>query len=391
MLITDTPTLESFCRDLENAPYIAVDTEFMRVKTYRPKLCLVQVAFGDVFAAIDPLAKDISLEPLFALLHSEVLKVFHAASQDLEVFLQVSGSVPTPIYDTQIASMVAGFGEQVGYAALASKIAKVTLDKASQRTDWSLRPLTERQIAYAISDVTHLCTIYETLKSRLDETGRSAWVAEEMTALADPEQYRVHPEDAYRRIKLRSPSRRTLVILRELAAWRERAADHRNLPRNWVVRDEALIEIASHAISTTKALERVRGMNNGKNFRDGDKLLGCVETALAIPESEWPELPPRRGPARGNDSLIALLQALLRDRSVEHGVAQQLIAKREDLDRLAVDDEADIATLRGWRRTIFGEDALALKHGRLALTGSAGTVKAVAIETDDAKTKEPAD
>ena len=380
MLITDTPSLEAFCRDLEGAPYIAVDTEFLRVKTYRPKLCLVQVAYGDAFAAIDPLAKDISLEPLFALLHSDMVKVFHAASQDLEVFLQVSGSVPTPIYDTQIAAMVAGFGEQVGYAALASKIAKVTLDKASQRTDWSLRPLTERQIAYAISDVTHLCTIYESLKTRLDETGRSAWVAEEMTALTEPGQYEVNPEDAYRRIKLRSPSRRTLVILRELAAWRESAADHRNLPRNWVVRDEALIEIASHAITTAKALDRVRGMNNGKNFRDAEKLFGCVETALNIPENKWPELPERRGPGRGNESLIALLQALLRDRSVEHGVAQQLIAKREDLDRLAMDDEADIATLRGWRRTIFGEDALALKHGRLALTGNGGSVKAVPID-----------
>ncbi|MBT5319330.1 MAG: ribonuclease D, partial [Chloroflexi bacterium] len=231
MLITDSRDLAAFCKRLEGAPYVAVDTEFLREKTYWPKLCLVQVAYDDEAAAIDPLAKDIDLDPLFNLMDDEsVLKVFHSASQDMEVFFSVAGRVPEPVFDTQVAAMVAGYGEQVGYATLAAQIAGVTLDKSSQITDWSIRPLSDRQIAYALGDVTHLCTIYEELDERLEESGRISWVSEEMAALTDTSSYNADPNLAYRRVRIRRPSRKVLAILREIVAWREETAQRRNLP-----------------------------------------------------------------------------------------------------------------------------------------------------------------
>ncbi len=377
MLITDSRDLAEFCRRLEGAPYVAVDTEFLREKTYWPKLCLVQVAYDDAAAAIDPLTRDIDLEPLFELMDDQdVLKVFHSASQDMEVFFSVSGRVPLPIFDTQVAAMVAGYGEQVGYATLASQIAGVTLDKSSQLTDWSLRPLSDRQIEYALGDVTHLCTIYEELDGRLEETGRGSWVSEEMAALTDVSSYKADPRKAYRRVRIRRPNRKALAILREVVAWREETAQRRNLPRNWVIRDDALVEISTHAPRTVDDLSRVRGLRgNAANGRDGEALLDAVQAALDMPKNEWPKIPPRRTPIRGHEALVALLQTLLRLRCEDHDVAPKLVATRDELNRIATTNDQDLRPLKGWRRELFGNDALELKAGRLGLTGDRGQVR----------------
>ncbi|MDA1257978.1 MAG: ribonuclease D [Chloroflexi bacterium] len=382
MLITETDDLAEFCRRLEGARYVAVDTEFLREKTYWPRLCLIQVAFEDEAAAIDPLAADIDLGPLFDLMDDQkVLKVFHSASQDMEAFFSVCGRVPLPVFDTQVAAMVAGYGEQVGYATLAAQIAGVTLDKASQITDWSLRPLSDRQIAYALADVTHLCTIYEDLEDRLEESGRTSWVSEEMAALTDLSAYRANPDDAFRRIRIRRPNRKALAVLRAIASWREETAQRRDLPRNWVIRDDALVEIATHAPKTEADLSRVRGLRgNAAKSNDGRALLAAVAAALDMPEDEWPELPPRRPALRGHETLVALLQALLKLRCDDHDVAPKLVATRDELDEIATSKNPDLRPLRGWRRELFGEDALALKAGRLGLTGDDGDVRVIKFD-----------
>ena len=385
MLITDTRALVDFLGRLEGAPYVAIDTEFLREKTYWPKLCLVQLAFGEDAAAIDALAPGIDLAPLFGLLDDrDVLKVFHSAAQDMEVFWKVAGRLPAPIFDTQVAAMVCGFGEQAGYATLASRLAGADLDKASQLTDWSLRPLSSRQIKYALSDVTHLCTIYDKLSAQVGENGRATWVSEEMAALTSEDRYLAEPREAWRRIRIRRPSRRALAVLREVGAWRERKAQQRDLPRNWVLRDEALVEIATHSPRTVKDLERVRGLSAAAaRGRDGQALLAAVGEALALSEDQWPELPPRRAPVRGHETLVALLQALLRLRCEAQGVAPRLVATRDELELLAVlddpSDEPDLRLLKGWRRDLFGDDALALKDGRLALTGEGPGVREVRV------------
>ncbi|MDP6824411.1 MAG: ribonuclease D [Dehalococcoidia bacterium] len=385
MLITDSRDLAAFCKRLEGAPYVAVDTEFLREKTYWPKLCLVQIAYDDEAAAIDPLARDIDLDPMFNLMDDEsVLKVFHSASQDMEVFFSIAGRVPEPVFDTQVAAMVAGYGEQVGYATLASQIAGVTLDKSSQLTDWSLRPLSDRQIQYALGDVTHLCTIYEDLEDRLEESGRTSWVSEEMAALTDISSYRADPREAYRRVRIRRPNRKALAVLREVVAWREETAQRRNLPRNWVIRDDALVEIATHAPKNVADLGRVRGLRgNAAKGRDGEALLQAVQRALDMRQSEWPEIPPRRPPIRGHEALVALLQTLLRLRCEDHDVAPKLVATRDELDRIATTNDENLRPLQGWRYELFGKDALDLKAGRLGLTGDHGQVRVLRPDQSD--------
>ncbi len=373
MLIQDTESLAEFCAQLQGAPYLAVDTEFMRESTYRAQLCLVQVAYGEHAAAIDPLADGIDLAPLYALLAEPgTIKVLHAAVQDLEIFLHATGEVPGPVFDTQIAASVCGLGDKPGYAKLTSELLGVQLDKASQAVDWSVRPMSERQVEYALGDVTHLCRIYEMLVTDLEEKGRSAWVAQEMEALMDPARYRVDPKEAYRRLKIRRPTSRDLAVLRELAEWREDAAIARNIPRGWVVRDDALAEIAQHVPKHTEQLTRVRGLKpHVAKGADGKAMLRAVERALASPKDEWPDAPQARTPLAGHEPLVALLQALLRLRCDAHGVSTSMIANRSDLDRIATEEEPDVPALQGWRRTIFGEDALALRAGKIALTGNA--------------------
>ena len=368
-LIADTASLAAFCRRLEDTPYITVDTEFMREKTYWPQLCLVQVAGPDEAQAIDPMAPGIDLAPLFELMvNPKVLKVFHAARQDIEIFHNLAGAIPQPLFDTQVAAMVCGFGDSVSYETLALQLARARIDKSLRFTDWALRPLSERQLQYALADVTHLRPAYEKLQKRLDHEGRTDWLAEEMAVLTDPRTYAVPPEDAWRRLKPRSSNPRFLAILRELAAWREREAQDRDVPRQRVIRDEALTEIAAHAPATVDELSRTRGLSKGSvEGRLGIALLEAVARAVATPESTWPQAPERVDIPRSLSPVVDLLKVLLKLKSDQHDVAQRLIASSHDIDAIASDDEAGVPALHGWRRTIFGEDALRLKHGQIGL------------------------
>jgi ribonuclease D len=372
-VITKTDALAGFCRRQQGASFVAVDTEFMRERTYWPILCLVQIAGPQEAAAIDPLAAGIDLSPLLALMADPgILKVFHAARQDIEIFFNLSGTVPVPLFDTQIAAMVCGFGDAASYETLVSKLARASLDKSSRFTDWSHRPLTERQIRYALADVVHLRTVYEKLQQQLASNGRAAWFAEEMAELSNPDAYRSDPSEAWRRFRLRGRiDARFFGVLRELAAWRETAARQRNLPRGRIMRDEAVLEIAAHAPKSIEALARTRSLGKGvAEGKLGGEILEAVQrgltataaAGLALPAAERAESLPGRGP------LIELLRVLLKQRCDDHQVAQKLLASAEDLEAIAADDAAPVKALSGWRREIFGNDALALKHGRLALT-----------------------
>ncbi|MCG8693061.1 MAG: ribonuclease D [Minwuiales bacterium] len=379
--ITSSDELAALCQRLGQGPYITIDTEFMRETTFWPRLCLVQMAGPDEAAIVDPLAEGISLEPLADLLADETtLKVFHAARQDIEIFYHMNGRVPGPVFDTQIAAMVCGFGESVGYETLVRKLVKEQVDKSSRFTDWSRRPLSNKQLNYALADVTHLRVIYEKLARRLDRSERTHWLQEEMDVLTAPETYAVHPENAWRRIKTRSRNRRMLAVLTTVAAWREREAQRRDVPRNRVLRDEALLEISAEPPSSVEKLSHVRGLSRGfAEGRHGRDLLAAVEAGLNLPKKDWPEaradepLPPGLGP------LVELLKVLLKMKCETHNVAQKLICNVADLERIAADDDAPVQALHGWRREIFGEDAIALKHGRIALAANGKAVKLVRL------------
>jgi ribonuclease D len=380
-LINDSVALAEFCARQQHAEFVAVDTEFMRERTYWPILCLVQVAGPQEAAAIDPLAPGIDLVPLAALMNDPAtLKVFHAARQDLEIFYRLSERVPYPLFDTQVAAMVCGFGDAASYETLVKRLAGAALDKASRFTDWAHRPLTERQVRYALADVVHLRTVYERLQQRLAKNGRAAWFEEEMTALVDPALYRAEPAEAWRRFRLRGRAdQRFLGALRALAAWRESAAQQRDLPRGRILRDEAVIEIASHAPQTIEALARTRSLARGvAEGRLGREILDAVATGLADPHPPAaipakPEMPPGLGP------LVELLRVLLKQRCEDFEVAQKLVASVDDLEAIAADDHAAVPALSGWRHEIFGHDALALKHGRLALTAGRNRIELVPL------------
>ncbi|HEX9489540.1 MAG TPA: ribonuclease D [Stellaceae bacterium] len=380
-LIDTSDALAAFCRRQAQARYITVDTEFIRDKTYFPQLCLVQIAGPDEAAAIDPLAPGMDLAPLFELMAaSTVLKVFHAARQDIEIFVIMAGAVPAPLFDTQVAAMVCGFGDSVSYETLAGKLAGAHIDKSSRFTDWSHRPLSERQLRYALTDVVPLRTVYEKLEARLAKSGRSSWLAEEMGTLTHPATYRQDPAEAWRRFKVRSNNRKLLALVRELAAWRETAAQQRNLPRNRLLRDESLLEIAAHAPTNVADLARTRGL--GKNFAEGKlggEILAAVTRVLATPESQYPVPPPRHEPPPGLGPLVDLLRVLLKLRCEENDVAQKLVADTEDLEMIAADDAAPVRALQGWRAELFGKDALDLKRGRIALTAGGKRIKLVRL------------
>jgi len=382
-LLTDKRAVAEFCEQLMRAAYVTVDTEFIRERTFWPRLCLVQIAGGDGAAAIDTLAPGMDLEPVFALMRNAgVLKVFHAARQDIEIFHHLGGEIPAPIFDTQVAGMVCGFGESVSYETLVSQIAKKQIDKSSRFTDWAQRPLSNRQIEYALSDVVHLRPVYEDLSRRLEKNERAHWLEEEMAVLTDPATYRMEPQDAWRRLKTRSHSRRHLAVLRAVAAWRETEAQTRDLPRNRVVRDEALLEIAAHTPRTTADLARARSISKGlAEGRMGSGILAAVADGLAVPESDLPELPPKAELPAGLKPVVELLKVLLKMKCERHGVAQKLVATTEDLERIAANDDAAVPALQGWRREVFGEDALALKHGRLALSVKGRAVRLVPTES----------
>jgi ribonuclease D len=313
-----------------------------------------------------------------------VLKVFHAARQDVEIFYNLSGAVPTPLFDTQVAAMVCGFGDSISYETLAGKLAGARIDKSSRFTDWAHRPLTERQVQYALADVVHLRRVYEKLRGNLDRTGRASWLDEEMAYLTDPAIYRLDPVEAWRRFRTRGGNRRFLAVLRELAAWRETAAQQRDLPRGRIIRDEQLLEIASHAPMTVADLARTRGLGKGvAEGKFGGEILAAIGRALALPEESYPPLPARYEPPPGIGPLVDLLRVLLKLRCEENDVAQKLVANSEDLEMLAATDDASIPALSGWRFEVFGRDALALKHGALGLTVSNRRIKLVRLAEDE--------
>lgn len=370
MIITTSQGVADFCRSLSQNSFITVDTEFLREKTYYPKLCLVQLSGPDKEArAIDPLVKGIDLSPLYDLLaDTRILKVFHAARQDLEIFYNLTGKVVSPVFDTQIAAMVCGYGDSVGYNNLVHDITGKGIDKSAQFMDWSHRPLTERQIDYALGDVTHLCDVYVHLAKKLEHQNRVSWVLQEEEILNNPSTYSNDPYEAWKRIKLRSPSRKTLAVLREVAAWREKAAQERDIPKSWMMRDETLADLASQAPRTAEELQKIRNMpKDHANGRIGEALLEAIRKALNAPKDEWPQVEKRKSMPPQAAATLDILKMLLKIQSSEHGVAAKLIATQDDLEAIVMDDEADVPALKGWRREVFGEDALALKAGRLAI------------------------
>jgi len=368
-MITDSGALKDACDRLSTADYITVDTEFLRDSTFWPKLCLVQVAGPEDILVIDPLVEGLDMSPMFDLMaNHEVLKVFHAARQDIEIFYYLSKRLPEPLFDTQVAAMVCGFGDSVGYETLVSNLANAKLDKASRFTDWSRRPLSDRQLTYAIGDVTHLRTVYEKLSAKLDRNGRMDWLNEEMAALMNPAQYIMRPEDAWKRLKTKATNRRFLGVLTEVAAWREREAQNRDVPRRRVLKDEALTELAGHPPKNTNELDHMRGIPKGfGNSRSAKGLVDAVTRGLEIPEEQLPKVTRPKSPPRGIGPVMDLLKVLLKMKCEEEHVAQKLVYNNSDLEQLAADDNADIPLLEGWRYDLFGKDALALKHGKLAV------------------------
>jgi ribonuclease D len=379
VLVTESSELAALCERLRGEPFVTVDTEFMRERTYWPELCVVQLGGKNDVAVVDALAPGLDLAPLGALLaDTAVVKVFHAARQDVEIFLQMFGAVPIPLFDTQVAAMVAGFGDQVGYDSLVAGLAGGQIDKAHRFSDWSARPLSPAQVAYAAADVTYLRTVYERLTVRLEQEGRIAWVAEELAALAEPATYRPDPMTMWERLRPRTSNRRMLGTLRAVAAWREREAQRINIPRQRLVRDESLLEIAATAPIETDQLSRIRGVTRG--FADGatgQSLLAAIAEAAALPEHELPEAKAQRDGPRPSPALVALLKVLLAEKAESHDVAPRLLASSEEIDRLATEDHPDVPALHGWRLGVFGEDALALKQGRIALGVNGRRIKLI--------------
>lgn len=380
-LITDTDALAAACEDLRDADFIAIDTEFHRESTYWPELCLAQVAGRGEPWAVDALAPGIDLAPLLDLLNDpSVPKVFHAGRQDVEIFLRLSGRVPEPQFDTQVAAMVCGFGESVSYETLVTRLAGAKLDKGSRFTDWRRRPLTDRQLKYALADVIHLRTVYANLTRELVKTGRTGWVAEEMAALTDPATYITEPEDAWRRLRLRSNDPRFLQTVRELAAWRETQAQARDLARGRLLKDEALLAIAAHPPQTRDDLANVRGVSRGlADGVAGAGILEAVARARAVPTEELPKPAKPKKPASSLQPMVALLRVLLKANCEEHGVAQQLVAGGDDLEAIAAGATDGVPTLTGWRHDVFGADALRLARGEVALAARNGGVVLVPL------------
>ena len=365
-IVTTTAGLADLCTQLSGDEFVAVDTEFMREQTYWPELCLIQIAGREREAIVDPLAEGIDLEPFFELMRNErVLKVFHAARQDIEIFVYRAGAVPHPVFDTQVAAMVCGFGEQVGYEAIVRKLAKAQIDKSSRFTDWSRRPLSDKQLAYALSDVTHLRTVYEHLKLELDKNGRESWLEQEMTILTSPATYRTEPEDAWKRLKVRLRSRKQLATLVQLAAWREREARDKNVPRARVIKDDAITEIAMQMPQTKEALSALRSLPRGYgNSRHGDAIIAAVKSALALPANELPNFVDGADELTDSaQSAAEILKLALKIVCEQQGIAPKLVATSSDIEAVATSDSADVPLLRGWRREVFGNLALDLKAG----------------------------
>ncbi|MCO8144299.1 ribonuclease D [Rhodovulum tesquicola] len=384
--VTTTEALAAFCKEAATRPYVTVDTEFLRERTYYAKLCLLQLAIPGpddpegAAVLVDPLAEGLSLDPLYELFrNTDVVKVFHAARQDLEIFYTEGKVFPEPLFDTQVAAMVCGFGEQVGYETLVRKIARDNLDKTSRFTDWSRRPLSDAQKTYALADVTHLRVIYEHLAAELDRTGRAKWLQEELGVLTDPETYIVRPSEAWQRIKTRTSSGKFLAVVRELARFREGYAQSRNIPRARVFKDDALLELASTRPQNIEELSRSRLLlREARRGEIADGIIAAVRVAQETAPEDYPKVPGTNSRLQVNPALADLLRVLLKAKSEETGVAQKLIATSSDLDLIAA-GERDVPALRGWRREVFGEDALRLCRGEIALTARGSNVEVVGL------------
>ncbi|MDX2288346.1 MAG: ribonuclease D [Hyphomicrobiaceae bacterium] len=378
-IITSTDALQTACVTLGRDPFVAVDTEFMRETTYWPQLCLIQAASPGLEIIIDPLAPGLDLKPFWSLMvEHPIVKVFHAARQDIEIVFAEAGRVPTPVVDTQVAAMVCGFGDSVSYVNLVKKITGTDLDKSSRFTDWSRRPLSDKQLVYALGDVTHLRDVYLALQAELVATGRASWLDEEMATLTADETYVQDPERAWARLKLKVKNRKALAVLMELAAWRERLAQSQNVPRQRILKDEALYDIANQSPRTVEQLAGLRSLSEG--FSRSSRAREIVEAVKAGLDRDMKTVPAMQHTSPLTAEAIAtleLLKVLVKASAAQHRVAPRLIADAADLEELARSGEPDIAALKGWRRELFGEDALALKRGEIALTLSGGDVKVV--------------
>ncbi len=377
--ISTTPELASLCRDLSSADFIAVDTEFMREQTYYPKLCLIQVASPDAAATIDPLARDLDLKPLWELMAQPgQVKVFHAARQDLEIFHIESGFIPAPVFDTQVAAMVCGFGDQISYVNLVRAVTGEQLDKSSRFTNWSKRPLTDKQLHYALGDVTHLRDVYYHLRDELQKSGRASWLDEEMAVLTNTSTYEQHPEEAWQRLKSKVKNRRSMAVLMSLAAWRERAAQKQDVPRQRILRDDALYDIANQSPRSTEDLASLRSLGEGFS-RSGraKEIIAAVDEGLVRNIQDVPTLRHGQPLSAEATATLELLKVLLKSAAARHGVAPRLIADASDLEQLARHENPHVPALQGWRRDLFGADALSLKRGELALTLKDGDVTVI--------------
>lgn len=381
-VITERSALEESCRRLGQFDFLTVDTEFLRETTFWPQLCLIQIASEEEEFIIDPMAKGLDLDPFFQLMADQnIVKVFHAARQDVEIIHHLSSIVPVPLFDTQVAAMVCGFGDSVSYSQLAKKVLNVDLDKTSRFTDWSRRPLTDKQLHYALGDVTHLRGIYKYLKTRLESTNRAPWLDEEMAVLIDPATYELHPEDAWKRLKMRIKSKEALSVMMELAMWREIQAQSQDVPRARVIKDDAIYDIANQMPRAVHDLSRLRTVSDSlAKSAKGKDILSAVERGLARDLDQLPPIKKTKPLPPTTAAISELLRVLLKAVAARHGVAPKLIATSDDIEKIAVSDQAKVPALSGWRFDMFGRSALALKHGELALTIDNGEITVIEKE-----------
>lgn len=368
-LITKTDDLSAFCERAASSSYIMVDTEFIREKTYWSQLCLIQVGLADEAIAIDPLSKEIDLSPFLELLQNPyVTKVFHSGRQDIEIFYHLTGKIPEPIFDTQIAAMVCGFGESVAYDILVQKFTNLSIDKSSRYTNWAQRPLSEKQLTYALGDVIHLRPVYEKLYKFIMAEDRLHWLEDEVSVLKDPATYEVDPYMVWQKIKIRTPRPRTLAILRELAAWREIKAQKHDIPRSRVMRDDSMLELAAASPRTSQELKRMRGFSlSSLEGKESEVILGLIEKAHELPIEDCPQVKKMTTFPPGSSALVEMLRLLLKIKAEKYHVAQKLIATTSDLEAIARQTDPSVPALTGWRREVFGNAALALKEGKVAI------------------------
>ena len=380
-LITETSKLIDACERFSRDSFIAIDTEFMRERTYYPQLCLIQIAGKDEAITVDALATEINLNPILDLMaNHKVIKVFHACRQDMEIFFNLNRRIPFPVFDTQIGAMVCGYGESVGYDRLVRQITGVQIDKSSRFTDWSHRPLSKQQLNYALSDVIHLRTVYEALLNQLEKNGRINWLNEEFQNVLSPKTYDIPLDQIWKRLKIKNGRPKFLILVRELCAFREKEAQSRNIPRNRVIRDDVLLDIAARSPRSSVDLAKVRSLSTRfAEGRLGKSILRVVAEASTIPESDAPQLEKLNKPKPQKPALIELLKVLLKHKSQDNNVAQKLIASNADLEAIAENDNANVLALNGWRKDVFGDDALLLKSGKIALSAEGDRIKVIRI------------